>query len=321
MGGAGRGPVSRRADRSSGLAPIVLLLTVGVAACDRGSAPLTEPDLPNHAYTGLPGMPSTIELDEGRWNGEAFQPGGASRPSVTLLPDFRVRGDLGGDGRADVVAVLATNSGGSGELVHAVVLSDSGSGWTQSGLALLGDRVQVRGGRIAGGSLLLDVVEAGPNDAACCPGRVLTRGWRFAADGEFEEFDPGLPETRLNWSLLGGSSWVLRSWGRNEPAAESPDIILRAEAGTVSGRGGCNQYRGGVEDGSAPGEITIGELAVTRMACPEPRMADERRYLDQLRGAVKFGFFGGRLALSYRDGERGWDRMLFESGTVPPAAQ
>jgi heat shock protein HslJ len=266
-------------------------------------------------------LPPTVELRDGRWTGEPFQPGGASRPSVTLLPGFQVRGDLGGDGRDDVVAVLATSSGGSGEFVHVVVLAGGGSRWAQSGLAPLGDRVQVRAGRITGGVLLLDVVEGGPGDAACCPGRVVTRGWRVAADGDIEEFETGLPEARLSWSLLSGSSWALRSWGRDAPVADSAVITLEAEAGLVAGHGGCNRYRAGVEDGTAPGEIAIGELAVTRMACPEPQMADERRYLEQLRRTSKIGFFGGRLALSYQDGERGWDRMLFESLTEPAADQ
>jgi heat shock protein HslJ len=240
---------------------------------------------------------------------------------VTLLPGFRVRGDLGGDGRGDVVAVLATSGGGSGEFVHAVVLSDGGARWTQTGLVPLGDRVQVRGGRIADGVLLLDVVESGPDDAACCPGRVVTRGWRIAADGGIEAFDPGLPEARLSWSLLSGSSWVLQSWGQDEPVEASAEITLDAAAGMVAGHSGCNRYRAGVENGSAPGEIAVSEPAVTRMACPEDQMADERRYLDQLQRATRIGFFGGRLALSYRDGVQGWDRMLFESRTQPAADQ
>lgn len=303
-------------------ATLALCLAFGASACDRApSNTLAEPDLANRAYSGLPGLPSPIELRNGHWSGEPYVPGGASRPAVTLLPDFAVRGDLGSDGRADVTAVLALAGGGSGEYLYAAVVSESGSEWTQTALAPLGDRVQLRGGRIDGGMLLLEMVEAGPDDAACCPGRVVTRGWRLGPEGEMEEFETGVPEARLDWSLLAGSTWTLRSWGQGEAVAEPLVITLDSASGEVSGSGGCNRYHGRVEDGTSPGEIIVGALDVTGTVCPETLRANERRYLDQLRRAVKFGFSGGLLALSYRDAERGWDRMLFVPGTEPVVAQ
>jgi heat shock protein HslJ len=321
----GSGFPNGRTGRDPGFAALpafALCVVLSLAACDRAPPNnRVEPDLANRAYSGLPGLPGPIELQNGRWSGEPYQPGAASRPSVTLLPDFAVRGDLGGDGRPDVAAVLALAGGGSGEYLYAAVVSATGSEWTQTALAPLGDRVQLRAGRMDGGVLLLDVVEAGPGDAACCPGRVVTRGWRLATGGEMEEFEPGLPESRLDWTLLAGSTWTLRSWGQGDAVAEPLEITLDAALGAVSGSSGCNRYRGGVEDGASPGEIAIGTLAVTRMACPETLMANERRYLDQVRRAVKFGFFGGRLALSYRDAERGWDRMLFVRRTQPVVVQ
>jgi heat shock protein HslJ len=67
------------------------------------------------------------------------------------------------------------------------------------------------------------------------------------------------------------------------------------------------------------GEVKVGPLAGTRMACPEPQFSVEARFLEQLGGARTFGFILGRLAISYTrdDGSRG--TMLFDAGTPPKA--
>ncbi len=315
----------RRLPPAGGFALILLVALGGVAACGSGSSASSassgDPDFANRVYSEVPGLPLTVELTDGRWTGAPYQPGGASRPSLTLLPGFVVRGDLGADGRADAVAVLALAGGGSGEFLHAVVVSRAGTAWAQTALVPLGDRVQLRGGRIEDGVLLLDLVEAGAEDAACCPGRVVTRGWRYGPDGELEAFDAGLAESRLAWSLLEGTSWTLRSWGHGQPVPVPGAVTLEAGPGTARGSSGCNQYAGRVEDGSFPGELAVADLAVTRMACADPLMATERRFLEQLGAVGKFAFFGGRLALSYRNGEEGWDRMVFEPLEKSPAAQ
>jgi len=48
--------------------------------------------------------------------------------------------------------------------------------------------------------------------------------------------------------------------------------------GRVSGRSGCNRFSGGY---TLTGEgLSFGPLRVTRMACPEPQMETEQRFLD-----------------------------------------
>ncbi len=47
------------------------------------------------------------------------------------------------------------------------------------------------------------------------------------------------------------------------------------------------------------GDVSVGPVATTRMACPGPEMVAEERFLEQLQGVVQFGFLGGRLALTY----------------------
>ena len=43
------------------------------------------------------------------------------------------------------------------------------------------------------------------------------------------------------------------------------------------GTGGCNRYFAVVEDGAMAGEVKVGPLAATRMACPEPQSSVEAR--------------------------------------------
>ncbi len=296
-----------------------LLAVLVLAGCGPDSDGAAIGDPSNGMYTGLADLPDSIRLTDGRWEGEPVAPGGASRPSVHMVPSFRVNGDLAMDGVPDTVIALAVNFGGSGEFLYAVVLRSQETAWSQEALLALGDRVQLRGGRIGNGALYLDLVEAGPGDAACCPGDVVTRGWRPDADGTLAPFDPGIPSSRLSWATLQGSRWVLRSWGGNDPVDPEMKLTLDAGPGRASGDSGCNRFSQSVQDGAAPGEIEFGAAAGTRKACPDPLMTIERRYLGQLAQVKKLGFLGGRLALSYQTAE-GWDQMVFEpSGAVESA--
>lgn len=67
----------------------------------------------------------------------------------------------------------------------------------------------------------------------------------------------------------------------------------------VAGRGGCNRYFAGITEGGPPGEVSIGPVGATRMACPEEVMEVESRYLGALESVVRYGFLAGKLALTY----------------------
>ena len=95
-------------------------------------------------------------------------------------------------------------------------------------------------------------------------------------------------------------------------------MTLSYDAGRFTGTSGCNRYVGAVEDRSVPGEMKVGPLAGTRMACPDPQSSVEARFLDQLGGARRFGFTVGRLAISYTKGDGSSGTMLFDAGTPPP---
>jgi heat shock protein HslJ len=97
---------------------------------------------------------------------------------------------------------------------------------------------------------------------------------------------------------------------RNEAAPQEPRITLRVDEYRVSGSGGCNRYSGEVRSG-APGQLTVGPLAGTRMACGEDIDRLENRFLTAFQSVTGYGFLAGKLALTYRNGDN-VQTMLFE---------
>jgi heat shock protein HslJ len=126
-------------------------------------------------------------------------------------------------------------------------------------------------------------------------------GRRLAESAAPPEFRGG---ARL--ATLAGSEWQLRDI-TSFPISQEAWIGFRSD-GAVVGNAGCNGFRGNYEE--APGELSLGPLAMTRMACPEPAMRLERamaRILSDTRETVAshllLGLFDGEgvlLATFYR---------------------
>jgi len=168
--------------------------------------------------------------------------------------------------------------------------------------------VQVRAGRVANGRVELEVVQAGPTDAACCPSQLAIRRFNLR-DGEFTEEDPEIVGT-LSLASLRGSNWLLLEFAHDDPAPSEPEITLSFTDDGITGSSGCNRYFGSPRAGDSPGDLAFGPLGGTRMACPEPAMQLEQRYLKALGAVIKFGFVAGKLGLTYRDGD-GIAMLLF----------
>jgi heat shock protein HslJ len=283
-----------------------------------GPTDLTLTQLENATYHGIEVAPGPVTLKEGRWEGEPVQPGAVSRPAVHFVRDYVLRGDLDGDGEAEAVVLLGASSGGTGELLYLAVVKQKEQEVANVATALLGDRVQVRAGRIGSGHIVLDLVQAGAGDAMCCPGDLVTRTWEWSATGLKEA--PATSTGRLSVATLASTEWVLRAWGWNEKAAPEPEVTFAFQEGRFAGRSGCNRYFAQVTPGEMPGDVRVGRAAGTRMACPEPAAGVESRFLAQLQGVSKFGFIAGQLALTYeRGGVLG--TMLFDGRAEAASAR
>ena len=282
--------------------------TAPAAAQQAVQAPSLQ-ELKNATYSGVAEAGSSFTLAGGRWEGQPFAPGAASRPSVTLARDFRLLGDLDGDGADEAVVLLAGSAGGTGEMSYLAVVGRRGGKVANLTTAPIGDRVQVRDARIDGRDIVLEVVQAGQDDAACCPADLVTRIWGFEA-GALKEGAP-TKTGRLSVDALAGTQWVLKAWAWDEAAPASPEVTLKLDGSRVAGSAGCNNYFAPVTPGDAPGDIAVGPAVATRMMCPEPDMTVETRLLGQLSGVRQVSFVAGQLALSYTREDGTLGVMLF----------
>jgi heat shock protein HslJ len=271
-------------------------------------------ELKNASYRGVEEAGAAFELANGRWEGKPYEPGGASLPSVTFVRDFRLVADLDGDGAEEAVVLLEGAAGGTGEMSYLAVVGRPGGTVTNIATASVGDRVQVRSAKIDGRRIVLDLVQAGENDAACCPGDLVTRTWELAG-AALKEGTP-VKTGRLSIDVLAGTEWVLRAWAWDEAAPAAPEVTLQLDRGRLAGSAGCNNYFAPATSGDSPGGINVGPTGATRRMCPEADMAVEQRFLAQLAGVRQIRFVAGQLALPYTKQDESLGVMLFDRRTA-----
>jgi heat shock protein HslJ len=218
--------------------------------------------------------------------------------------------DLDGDGTDEAVVTLGETSGGTGTWVHLAMMGRVNGVVMNLATHRLGDRTQIRDARIEDGVLYVDVLQAGVDDAACCPGELASLGWELLR-GQFNSLVVSETTQRFGPDALEGVEWVLERWDRGEPAPAEPVVTVRVDGGRASGNAGCNQYSGTLAQFDVPGNMRFGTFALTRMMCPGDAMQVEARYLAALGETVKVGFLTGRLAISYVDATGATRTMLF----------
>jgi hypothetical protein len=223
---------------------------------------------------------------------------------------------LDADGADEAVVLLSESGGGTGHWDYVAVVDRQAGELLNVATALLGDRVQVRDARIEDGRILLDLVQAGSQDAMCCPGELVTRGWHLRPGG-LEEFVTSSKSGRLSLATLGAGEWVLRRWSWDEAAAASPAVTLAS--GMASSWAVRRRYFAPATDGEMPGDASVGPAGATRMSCADAAMQVEERFLKQLAAVKKYGFVAGQLALSYQLGDT-MGVMLFERRASPAAS-
>jgi heat shock protein HslJ len=272
---------------------------------------LTLSQLKNMGYDGFDGINGPIVLIQGVWEGEPYEKGAAARPRLSFAGDFRLEGDLDGDGVTESAVLLNLATGGSGQLLYLCVASIRDGHPVNLATALVGDRVQIRGGKVIDNNIILDVVEPGPGDGACCPGQLASYGWTYGAEGTLTRSILSDSAGRLSLALLENQEWVLRYWDREEPAPAKPVVFVSYSGGRLVGSAGCNRFFASIAEGRSAGDVTVGPAGSTQMACPEEEMKVETRFLAQLARVTKFGFMLGRLALTYQS-DGGVGTMQFD---------
>lgn len=287
---------------------LILMTTASVAQANPTSSGVpTLTELRNATYTGTGDEP--VSLVEGHWEGEPYVEGGAARPRAGLVDNVYYTGDLDGDGTQKAVVILWRSGAGTGVNTYVMVMARQNGEIENIGTALIGDRVKLRGGKIVDGKVILEVLQAGENDAMCCPTMLATRTWSMQGDqlveGEIEMTG------KLSLAALEGTEWVLTHMNRNQPVPEGAEVTLAFSNGRIAGKSACNRYSAGVEEGESASNIHIGQSMSTMMACPDELMRIERQYLDALLNVTSFSFLAGGLVLSGQKKDGSQYSLLF----------
>lgn len=295
--------------------PILMATAMVTQANPTSSGVPTLAELRNTTYTGTEEGP--VSLSNGRWEGNPYVEGGASRPTAGLVDNVYNTGDLDGDGAEEAVVILWRSGGGTGENTYVMVMARQNGEIKNIGSALIGDRVKLRSGKIDDGKIILEVLQAGENDAMCCPTMLATRTWSLQGDqlveGEIQVTG------KLSLAALEGTEWVLTHMNRNQAVPEIAEVTLGFGDGRIAGKSACNRYSAGIEDGDNAGDIKIGQSMSTMMACPDELMKVEREYLDALAHITSFSFYAGNLALNgQKEGSTAYSMLFSKKETHTP---
>jgi heat shock protein HslJ len=296
---------------SSVLAPLgASLLALAIAGCgDKAPkerlAPPGPPPTPTleqvQAATVSGVFDQAITLAGGKYEGEPAAPGAASRPTVLLWEPTFQTADLDGVIGSEAVAMLGSNSGGSGEFVYLAVFGMREGSFANLATVPVGDRVKLQNLWIERGKVIMDVIEAGPNDAACCPTQVSRKTYGYDG-GAFKQISSEV-RGMLAISMLSANEWTLVEIDGQPLSQDVDPPLIHFEGEKLRGFAGCNRFTASVKE-TQPGEIDIGAAAAEKKACPPPQMDLEQRFLTQLDAVNRYSYVAGQLALTWTDGDK-----------------
>jgi len=295
--------------RTVGLVGLVML---GLAACSKtppqpaaavSQGPPPAPTLEQIRSATVSGvLEQPVTLVGGAYEGPPVEAGAASRPALTLWAPSVIFSDVDGTPGNEAVAMLSTSSGGSGEFVHVAVFAVQDGKAVSLASALVGDRVKLHKLWVEHGQIHMDVIEAGPNDPACCPAQLSRKA--FALEGGVLQQKSSDVVGALSVNLLASTDWMLVEMdGQAVDQAGRPPTLL-VQYGKVVGFGGCNRYTGPLKE-TSPGQISVGPLASTKMACPPAEMELEDKFTARMNKVKSYTFRAGQLALTWGDKQGG----------------
>lgn len=111
--------------------------------------------------------------------------------------------------------------------------------------------------------------------------------------------DTGMPVTEQS-ELIG--SWTVEFIDERPVIDNSPAFIQFTEENKVSGNSSCNRFTGSYVFTET--QLSFGQAASTRMACPPALMEQEQRFLDGLSRVAQVNLENGMLELMDSDGAR-----------------
>ena len=109
---------------------------------------------------------------------------------------------------------------------------------------------------------------------------------------------------------LEGTSWRLTGWSASSLDPADFTITAQFADGKIGGKSAVNTYGGSYEAGE-DGSFSVGDLASTMMAGPEPDMRAETIYLQLLAEAKSYAVEGETLTLSDANGN---ESLIYAAG-------
>jgi heat shock protein HslJ len=296
---------------SSSLVPLgVSLVALAIAGCgDKAPkerlappGPPPTPTLEQVKSATVSGVfDQAVTLAAGKYEGQPVEPGAASRPTAVLWEPTFHTADLDGVIGSEALAMLSSNAGGSGEFVYLAVFGMRDGALANVATVPVGDRVRLQSLWLERGKVVMDVIEAGPNDAACCPTQVARKTFGYD-NGTFKQISSEV-RGMLALSMLSANEWTLVEMdGQSLPKDLDPPLV-HFEGQNLRGFAGCNRFTAPVTE-SKPGEIDIGAAGAEKKACPAPQMELEQKFLTQLDAVKSYSYIAGQLALTWQDGDK-----------------
>ena len=146
---------------------------------------------------GIPDSLQVVQLKDGKY--EQGTAGSADYISVTLT-DFIAAGDVDGDGKDEVAALIAENSGGTGVFVFLTIYKMTGGTPTFLTSSIIDDRAQPNALSIENNEVFVDVTVHATDDPMCCPTLHTARHYRLINGqldmADYSTFTPdGRPRT------------------------------------------------------------------------------------------------------------------------------
>jgi heat shock protein HslJ len=279
-----------------------------VVPIDAGVIPVDE--LMNATYSGIYDEPFT--LTDGRYEGQPFVEGDASRPIVEYIDGAEMFGDLDGDGVEDAVVFLHENSGGSGTFTYVSAQLNRDGQPLDAGAVEIEDRIGVKSAAIKDGQIVLDVIMAGPGDPACCGTHKAHKTYDLREGRLVETTAGGGDLVRVSAAALDGTSWTLLEIDHDQPAVANSGATIGFQDSQITGFGGCNSYSSSFSPSDInPFVVTVGPIDATQKSCPDPVGSQETAYFNALGNVSRWDYVFGKLALYYAGGKDGESRLLF----------
>jgi LysM repeat protein len=152
---------------------------------------LSPSELANATYPSQYVPAGSVTLDNGSFS-EPAAPGSATEITVKMTR-YLAYGELNGQPAAAVV--LVSDPGGSGTFSDLYVMASQNGQPTSLASTTLGDRVEINSIAIENNQIVVDMVQAGPDDPLCCPSQHVINTYELQGDQLVEVSSQAVDDT------------------------------------------------------------------------------------------------------------------------------